>query len=77
MRPVSIGVVIPVHGFAPFLPEALDGVLAQESAPDRVVVVEGNRSLTISARNTSGLGAVQGVTGWHKIMPIANAWPTA
>lgn len=40
MHRVSVGVVIPVHGFAPFLPEALDGVLAQEPAPDRVVVVD-------------------------------------
>lgn len=35
-----IGVVIPVHGFAPYLAETLDCVLAQEPAPDVVVVVD-------------------------------------
>jgi GT2 family glycosyltransferase len=37
---VSVGAVIPVHGFAPYLAEALDGVLAQEPAPAEVVVVD-------------------------------------
>jgi glycosyltransferase involved in cell wall biosynthesis len=35
---VRTGVVVPVHGFAPYLVEALDSVLA--SAPDEVVVVD-------------------------------------
>jgi glycosyltransferase involved in cell wall biosynthesis len=33
-----IGVVVPVHGWAPYLAEALDGVLAND--PDEVVVVD-------------------------------------
>lgn len=39
-----IGVVIPVHGFAPYLAETLDCVLAQEPAPDDVVVVDDGSS---------------------------------
>jgi glycosyltransferase involved in cell wall biosynthesis len=35
-----VGVIVPVHGFAPYLAEALDCVLAQEPAPDTVVVVD-------------------------------------
>jgi GT2 family glycosyltransferase len=35
-----IGVIVPVHGFAPYLAEALDCVLAQEPAPAAVVVVD-------------------------------------
>ncbi len=35
-----VGVVIPVHGFAPYLAETLDCVLAQRPAPDAVVVVD-------------------------------------
>lgn len=35
-----IGVVIPVHGFAPYLAETLDCVLAQQPAPDVVIVVD-------------------------------------
>jgi glycosyltransferase involved in cell wall biosynthesis len=35
-----VGVIIPVHGFAPYLAEALDCVLAQEPAPAAVVVVD-------------------------------------
>ena len=34
------GVVVPVHGWAPFLAEALDGVLSQRPAPAAVVVVD-------------------------------------
>jgi len=37
---------------------------------DRVAVVEGNRSLTITARNASGLGAVQGSV---EHLPVADA----
>jgi glycosyltransferase involved in cell wall biosynthesis len=33
-----VGVIVPVHGFAPYLAEALDAVLAE--APDAVVVVD-------------------------------------
>lgn len=35
-----VGVIVPVHGFAPYLAEALDGVLEQEPPPDAVVVVD-------------------------------------
>ena len=35
---MRVGVVVPVHGWAPFLAEALDSVLANE--PDAVVVVD-------------------------------------
>jgi GT2 family glycosyltransferase len=35
-----VGVIVPVHGFAPYLAEALDSVLEQVPAPDAVVVVD-------------------------------------
>jgi glycosyltransferase involved in cell wall biosynthesis len=35
-----VGVIVPVHGFAPYLAEALDSVLAQTPAPAAVVVVD-------------------------------------
>ena len=35
---VPVAVIVPVHGFAPYLPEALDSVLAQ--APAEVIVVD-------------------------------------
>lgn len=35
-----VGVIVPVHGFAGYLAEALDGVLGQSPAPDVVVVVD-------------------------------------
>jgi glycosyltransferase involved in cell wall biosynthesis len=35
-----VGVVVPVHGFAPYLAETLDCVLAQEPPPGAVVVVD-------------------------------------
>lgn len=35
-----VGVIVPVHGFAPYLAEALDSVLAQDPAPTAVVVVD-------------------------------------
>jgi GT2 family glycosyltransferase len=35
-----VGVIVPVHGWAPYLAESLDGVLGQDPAPDRVVVVD-------------------------------------
>jgi glycosyltransferase involved in cell wall biosynthesis len=35
-----VGVIVPVHGFAPYLAETLDCVLAQRPAPDEVVVVD-------------------------------------
>ncbi|MCW3038701.1 MAG: putative glycosyltransferase, partial [Solirubrobacterales bacterium] len=34
------GVLIPVHGFAPYLAETLDAVLAQGAAAAEVVVVD-------------------------------------
>ncbi len=36
----EVGVVVPVHGWAPYLAEALDAVLAQDPAPAAVVVVD-------------------------------------
>lgn len=35
-----VGVIVPVHGFAAYLAETLDCVLAQRPAPDEVVVVD-------------------------------------
>jgi glycosyltransferase involved in cell wall biosynthesis len=35
-----VGVIVPVHGFAPYLAETLDCVLGQRPPPDRVVVVD-------------------------------------
>lgn len=35
-----IGVIVPVHGFAPYLAEALDCILAQDPAPEAIVVVD-------------------------------------
>ena len=35
-----IGVIVPVHGFVPYLAEALDCVLGQDPAPTAVVVVD-------------------------------------
>ena len=35
-----VGVIVPVHGFAPYLAETLDCVLAQDPAPSEVVVVD-------------------------------------
>ena len=35
-----VGVIVPVHGFAPYLAETLDCVLAQDPAPAEVVVVD-------------------------------------
>jgi len=35
-----VGVIVPVHGFAPYLAETLDCVLAQRPAPGAVVVVD-------------------------------------
>jgi GT2 family glycosyltransferase len=37
---VRTGVVVPVHGWTPFLAEALDAILAQDPAPAAVVVVD-------------------------------------
>src|SRR5439155_17824506 len=42
--PVRAGVVVPVHGWAPFLAEALDSVLTQDPAPAAVVVVDDGSS---------------------------------
>ena len=35
-----VGVIVPVHGFAPYLAEALDCILTQEPAPAAVLVVD-------------------------------------
>jgi glycosyltransferase involved in cell wall biosynthesis len=37
---MRVGVVVPVHGWAPYLAETLDGILGQDPAPDDVVVVD-------------------------------------
>lgn len=34
------GVVVPVHGWSPFLPETLDGLLGQQPRPEVIVVVD-------------------------------------
>src|SRR5204863_7032137 len=38
--PVAVGVIVPVRAPAPYLGEALESVLAQDPAPDDVVVVD-------------------------------------
>lgn len=38
--PPRVGVIVPVHGFAPYLAQTLDAVLAQDPPPDEVVVVD-------------------------------------
>jgi len=48
VRPVKTGVVLPVHGFAPYLAEALDAVLAQDPPPDVVVVVDDGSPVPLS-----------------------------
>ena len=35
-----VGVIVPVHGFAPYLAETLDCLLAQDPAPSEIVVVD-------------------------------------
>jgi glycosyltransferase involved in cell wall biosynthesis len=47
---VRTGVVIPVHGFAPYLVEALDAVLA--NAPDEVVVVDDGSPVPVGVPDT-------------------------
>ena len=37
---MRVGAIVPVHGFAPFLAETLDGILGQDPAADDVVVVD-------------------------------------
>ena len=37
---MRVGVIVPVHGWAPYLAEALDAILGQDPAPDEVVVVD-------------------------------------
>lgn len=37
---MRLGVIVPVHGFSPYLAEALDSILGQDPAPDDVVVVD-------------------------------------
>jgi glycosyltransferase involved in cell wall biosynthesis len=37
---MHVGVVVPVHGWAPYLAETLDGILDQDPAPAEVVVVD-------------------------------------
>jgi glycosyltransferase involved in cell wall biosynthesis len=37
---MTVGVLLPVHGFAPYLAEALDSVLAQDPPPGAVVVID-------------------------------------
>ena len=37
---MRVGVVVPVHGWSPYLAETLDGVIGQDPAPDEIVVVD-------------------------------------
>ena len=37
---MRVGVVVPVHGWAPYLAETLDGILGQDPAPEAVVIVD-------------------------------------
>lgn len=37
---MRVGVVVPVHGWAPYLAETLDGILGQDPAPDEVIVID-------------------------------------
>lgn len=43
-----VGVIVPVHGFAAYLAETLDGILWQEPAPDAVVVVDDGSPETLA-----------------------------
>lgn len=43
----SVGVVVPVYGWAPYLAEALDCVLDQDPPPQRVVVVDDGSPLPL------------------------------
>ena len=43
-----IGVIVPVHGFAPYLAETMDCVLSQDPAPAEVVVVDDASSLPLA-----------------------------
>lgn len=36
---MPLGAIVPVHGEAPFLHEALESVLGQDSPPDEVVEI--------------------------------------
>jgi hypothetical protein len=44
VRPMPVGVIVPVHGEAPWLRETLGSVLAQEPWPEVVVVVDDGSS---------------------------------
>src|SRR5690349_13064554 len=67
---VPVGVIVPVHGPAPWLAEALDSVLA--AAPDVVVVVDdgsaepivpGDARVTLVRRDESGGPGAARATG--------------
>ncbi|HUR86965.1 MAG TPA: glycosyltransferase [Solirubrobacteraceae bacterium] len=74
-----VGVIVPVHGFAPYLTEALDCVLAQEPAPATVVVVDDGSpeplalhpdhagSCTLVRRKSSGGPAAARATGLESL----------
>ena len=50
---MRVGVIVPVHGFAPYLAEALDSVRAE--GPDEVVVVDdGSPSLPVAGGDACG-----------------------
>ena len=78
-----VGVIVPVHGFAPYLAEALDCVLAQEPAPAAVVVVDDGSPeplalhpdhvgrCTLARREDSGGPAAARATGLAQLGPEA------
>jgi hypothetical protein len=69
---MRVGVVVPVHGFAPYLAETLDAILGQDPVPDEVVVVDDGspepvpihvdhvaRCRIVRRRRRGGLGAAR------------------
>jgi GT2 family glycosyltransferase len=78
---VHTGVVVPVHGWSPYLAEALDAILAQRPAPDALVVVDdGSREplalhpdhaahATLIRRDTRGGVAAARATGEAALPP--------
>ncbi|HEX4109185.1 MAG TPA: glycosyltransferase family 2 protein [Solirubrobacteraceae bacterium] len=55
---MSVGVVVAVHGFAPYLQETLESLLAQDPAPAQVIVVDDGSPVPV-ALSAPGVGLVR------------------
>lgn len=76
---MAVGVLIPVHGFAPYLPEALDSVLAEQPAeivviddgsPTPLALAPGHASrVTLVRRDDAGGPATARATGLQALDP--------